>query len=512
MQTARVSSSEGRSAMRRHAAPALSSQRLPSLRSMPPRTSDSQGDVAVAVEALDYRGLALGTTIISMCAIISAGVARPAAAEERAWKPRRHFRRMGERIGDDWAEQAVELEETAKEQTSAHSRYIQDFRRTQQEEEFRRMKSEQDARVKRANQLMSQPDAARNLPFSVKVGNTELVPYMFWLAVFGVVAYTTRNMWGAMRKGSRGGRWVYDRSMGGKKVWVSDSPSDLDTLSGRVAVRSAEFDRLVTVAAVGNSTVATAAPFQLPAWWNPPPTSFAGKDVREARQAEADKQLTRIEQSKNRGEDYALADILRLRVLCQEGGVTVETRTKGGRDAIYKAAVEAAVMYAQDRTNSDVNLGDQNSEFPETRFVTALAGDLKVADERAASSVRAAAAAACRSRLLDALKLLKEDNEMDALVSLLYLSSLTQNLPALTPGSAEPELIASSLQSVSTVDERKKIFYILGQLHADGAALYAEMLGFEAAAVVPKLFADVEALKNQVQTREGGATPPAAAA
>jgi hypothetical protein len=43
-------------------------------------------------------------------------------------------------------------------------------------------------------------------------------------------------------------------------------------------------------------------------------------------------------------QDYKLSDIAALRRTCQAGGgVTVSTRTVGGRDAIYKAAVDAAV-------------------------------------------------------------------------------------------------------------------------------------------------------------------------
>lgn len=47
---------------------------------------------------------------------------------------------------------------------------------------------------------------------------------------------------------------------------------------------------------------------------------------------------------------------------------------------------------------------------------------------------------------LQAVKYLKESNEMDALVALMHLSSLLMYLPALAEGTAEPELIASSLQ------------------------------------------------------------------
>ena len=52
-------------------------------------------------------------------------------------------------------------------------------------------------------------------------------------------------------------------------------------------------------------------------------------------------------------------------------------------------------------------------------------------------------------------------------------------------------ILERNMQAASTIDERQKIFYMLGQLHMDGAPLYAELLGFEASLVVPKLVQDL---------------------
>ena len=51
--------------------------------------------------------------------------------------------------------------------------------------------------------------------------------------------------------------------------------------------------------------------------WNPAPLPYAADSVREAKQAEADRLLSRLDQAKNRGEDYSLTDILQLRATCQ---------------------------------------------------------------------------------------------------------------------------------------------------------------------------------------------------
>jgi hypothetical protein len=47
------------------------------------------------------------------------------------------------------------------------------------------------------------------------------------------------------------------------------------------------------------------------------------------------------------------------------------------------------------------------------------------------------------------------------------------------------------------VDERQKIFYLLGQLHLEGATLYAALLGFDPALVVAKLKEDMEAARKR---------------
>lgn len=64
--------------------------------------------------------------------------------------------------------------------------------------------------------------ASQSPPFSIKVGSTELTPYLFWggilLAVFGTLkAYISGVLFRRQQQGASG-KWVYDRSLGGKKV------------------------------------------------------------------------------------------------------------------------------------------------------------------------------------------------------------------------------------------------------------------------------------------------------
>jgi hypothetical protein len=63
---------------------------------------------------------------------------------------------------------------------------------------------------------------------------------------------------------------------------------------------------------------------------------------------------------------------------------------------MYRAAVDATVAYALDSLDSGVDLGGQEP----TRFLSALAGDLGVPEEKAVATVCSAVAAATRSRLI----------------------------------------------------------------------------------------------------------------
>lgn len=68
-------------------------------------------------------------------------------------------------------------------------------------------------------QILSETEGGRSLPFSVKVGSVELFPYIFWGTISCVVLFGSRSLIQSVsgRKKSSG-RWVYDRSLGGKKV------------------------------------------------------------------------------------------------------------------------------------------------------------------------------------------------------------------------------------------------------------------------------------------------------
>ena len=73
-------------------------------------------------------------------------------------------------------------------------------------------------------QILTQVDASgRDLPFPLKVGGVELFPYLFWGTIASAVIWGSKTLFeNVSGKKSSTGRWVYDRSLGGKKVRAAE--------------------------------------------------------------------------------------------------------------------------------------------------------------------------------------------------------------------------------------------------------------------------------------------------
>jgi hypothetical protein len=177
--------------------------------------------------------------------------------------------------------------------------------------------------------------------------------------------------WGQARR-VEGGRWVLDRSLGGKMVfipdaspaaaphkaprplWDDDSAPDTPASAagagpgaGLAAAAAADVDRWATAAAAPRP----APPPGPPSWWDPPTfTPCPGATRREELQRQARATLRQLEDAKLlAGADYPVAGLVALRTLCQEaGGYAVQPRTQQGRDAMLRAGVQAALAAAQD--------------------------------------------------------------------------------------------------------------------------------------------------------------------
>jgi hypothetical protein len=95
---------------------------------------------------------------------------RANAQEERAWKPRRHHRRMDEKISDSWAMEVAEKEVAQQEQMRREKKAAQELAKKKKEEEVAKKKAEEEARILRGQQILAQTEAkSKDLPLSLKV-------------------------------------------------------------------------------------------------------------------------------------------------------------------------------------------------------------------------------------------------------------------------------------------------------------------------------------------------------
>ncbi|KAG2430744.1 hypothetical protein HYH02_013583 [Chlamydomonas schloesseri] len=379
--------------------------------------------------------------------------------------------------------------------------------------------------------IVKQQEAARanGLPFKLVIRGTDFAPLVVWSVILAalVAAYRSRFVQWLLAGGSKqptGGKWVYDRSLGGRKVWVPDSSSfsgpttatSLSEKAGRSRMDE-EFERLSSFAAAARTggaastsgSGAVAGAFTVPSWWDAPPVLYASASRKAACEAEAGRIMSRLEGAKNRGEDYSLADIRALRKTCQDGHVTVKPKTVGGRDAIFRAAVEAAVAAAQARNFVSLD------EASPPRFIAGVAADLGMEEARAVGIAVAVVASAVRARLLDAvtnIKLSRTEPEAmtEAVYALARIASLLEFLPALDLEAPQVDMVASSLRAASSVEERRYLFHLLAQLvpadEGEGAgagtapdskvALAARLLDFDPKLVIPEQQKELQAARE----------------
>lgn len=466
----------------------------------------------VSSSSSSFDGLARAATAaaVAICAtaLSSAGAAAraaslPSAADAAEWKPRRHHRHIGERFTDAWADAVVEVQEADKAVIRDLERRLQQETRRADDEAARARDAEQRARAA-VMQQASRRGLDDDALLSVRLLGADVTgPLTFaLLAAAGWQAYSTDlygRLTGRRRARGGGGRWVYDRSLGGKRVWVPDAATE-GGVGGEgggalpPAMSDADFDALASVAAsktggAGASAssssaaaAASAAEWEPPEWWDRPGVlPVSGEAERAARTAEAERVLRRVEAAKNRGEDYELADILALRSACMSaGGASLDTRTVGARDAIFRAAVDAGIRACLDP--GSVDLGG----YSPLRLAAGVAGDVSLPERRAVTALQGAVAGACRGRIVDAIAAAEKSDDSGALLALAQLGALLDGMPVLTRDSPEVALVAGELNSWASVAARERLLLLVLQIDEAHADLAARLMDLRPEDAIPR--------------------------
>lgn len=91
-----------------------------------------------------------------------------------------------------------------------------------------------------------------------------MAPVIVWgglgLVVLGALGKALSAAGGSKKKSE--GKWVYDRSLGGKKVWVPAEGSD----ESRPAISDKDLSKLSSIAAAAASAKDTDTKFETPSW------------------------------------------------------------------------------------------------------------------------------------------------------------------------------------------------------------------------------------------------------
>jgi hypothetical protein len=460
--------------------------------------------------------MARAVTAATVFTALAATLPSPALASD--WHPRRNLRRIRDSVLEDGARARARQQEN-------NSRILAQARKEQAAAAAAQAKSQDSliyqaqSAAKRAYRTLqrtvrgesvysvgvssSRPDPASYYSNSTISAGPEPSSLGWWVVTLALagVAYAKwgdnlKLMW---RRGpnSEKGRWVRDRSLGGKLVFVPDAtdaptkrPSwqdddDFTTeLASAAAVRAGGLGVASTSAAAATRAANNIIVEDVePTWWAPPaPVGYVSASRKEDMVKQSKQIKRQLEDSKLRGEEYSLSDLITLRRICHEGGgISIKPSTESGRDAILRAGVRFA-MQAALRPNPSSDLGG----YEPGRFISGLAGDLTVPSKRAITITHGEVAATCRGALIDAEAAFRAGDQNRVLFSLGRLVATLAAFP-LPAGSAEAELVGRTIQSQTTLEFRRAVFLAAGSADTTIAPIVAEMMGFDPAQVMEQL-------------------------
>jgi hypothetical protein len=328
----------------------------------------------------------------------------------------------------------------------------------------------------------------RGRPVATGPASPETVATIGWAAAAllaaGLAAAALTSARAAWRRSRTPGRWVRDRSLGGKMVWVEDVGPSAPAPSSRLDAGADLLpppEETPSLRRTAKAAPSSASSSSVPAWWAPPAPSRSPAAAAAA-EAAAAPILARLQEAKLAGRDYDVPSLVALRRTLGATGGRVTPRALNVRDAIYRAAAAAAV----DAATSSARL---DGGVTPAALVCGLAADLGVPDADASNIVLASVAAKARGLLVDAAAAARAagGDPGAALLPLAALAALLAGLP-LDAGAPQVPLVAAALASRASLAERRALFLEYGRSVDPGTAgVVAAMLGFDYALVSAEL-------------------------
>lgn len=475
----------------------------------------SSSDVSDASDA-STKNVAVGWVAV----VVSLGTVGVPAAQGSEWYPRRHTRRIKSQSSLDSL--LLKNDRRKKRQRERETKLAQ-----QKEEEELRLKMNEarsdDALVANVRKAMSNMFGDGKVVHSVGVSARPppsayyghairqreapvsagmlLVCGMVGVGIF--VALKNKFGWtfsfGRIGQGSqKSGRWVRDRSLGGKMVFIEDSPSSSKRNQPRPLWEDLPGDeediKVGALPGYGSDDVTEEEEqgVKTPMWYAPPAgAGYVSASRRDELQKQANSLVRQLQNQKvESGLDYSLSELVSLRLTCHKGGgLTVTPSTQSGRDSMLRMAVKHSL------SNPSSSLGG----YEPARFVSGIASDIGVPQERAVTIVHAEIASMCRNSLIDAEAAFRSQDEPLLSRSLSKVIHALQNFP-IPVGSAEMDMVGRSVMQSTSLEFRKAVFFSAGAIDLSIAPIIAEAVGFDPDLVMPQLIMEMQ---SRQQTQRG---------
>jgi hypothetical protein len=298
---------------------------------------------------------------------------------------------------------------------------------------------------------------------------------------------------------NEGGKWVIDRSLGGRKVWVPDGEASKrgSKLSERSALDEVYFSSTSSSSPTSTSTSTTSRTFEdedeekeqqnLPTWWTESPflrTSIGGIDKQRKSDLlqDAKRSASFLSAARINGVQWTSDMILDFHTACAAAlkcypyeeknkyrlSIAKSVGPENARVQLYRQASEIAVEdCVGNRSGVSSSFGMEVNIF-----VVGLSYFLNIPTKTAINIVRSSCAVKIRNLLLESCSAIRKEREgmsspsADLLLSLFSIVSVLNIFP-FTENSAEIEMINEGFKTRITEKERRELVAAYKQI-SDG--------------------------------------------
>lgn len=266
------------------------------------------------------------------------------------------------------------------------------------------------------------------------------------------------------RGASGQGRWVGDRSLGGRQVWVP-----YETAASRDSIRRLESAlddapdggasnaaKMSATAAAAAAAKAKAAAKALPDWWTEPTPQYVPPGRADDLVKLARAQGAKLAQKRVGGAGFSPESIADFRNACAAAGSGGAAATSVGPESARLAVFRAAAEFAVDDALRGQSGALSSFNTPVGPFLVGLCDDLALTPTKCVSVVTASVAVRVRGALVQAGAAIRSKDSVEVMLELNKLVNLFNAFP-LAPGAPELDMLSAGLRSRLTDAERESL-------------------------------------------------------